>query len=87
MGPTTRNMSRQVKQETLENQVSNEMEVEEVVVALKATKFGQQQQPKVNGTTVKFQPVNGFETMMKSGVQQNISTRHQVRFLIRFCIS
>ena len=41
--------------------------------------FGQQQQ--VNGTTVKFQPVTGSDTMMKSGVQQNISTRHQVRFL------
>ena len=41
--------------------------------------FGQQQQ--VNGTTVKFQPMTGSDTMMKSGVQQNISTRHQVRFL------
>ena len=43
--------------------------------------FGQQQQ-QVNGTTVKFQPVTGSDTMMKSGVQQNISTRHQVRLLL-----
>ena len=39
--------------------------------------FGAAQQ--VNGTTVKFQPVTGSDTMMKSGVQQNISTRHQVK--------
>ena len=39
--------------------------------------FGQQQQ-QVNGTTVKFSPPTGSDTMMKSGVQQNISTRHQV---------
>ena len=38
--------------------------------------FGAAQQ--VNGTTIKFQPVTGSDTMMKSGVQQNISTRHQV---------
>ena len=42
--------------------------------------FGQQQQ-QVNGTTVKFQPVNGSDTMLKSGVLLNVSTRHQVRFL------
>ena len=42
--------------------------------------FGQQQQ-QVNGTTVKFQPVTGSDTMMKSGVHLNVSTRHQVRYL------
>ena len=39
------------------------------------TEFGQQ------GTTIKFQPVTGSDTMMKSGVLLNVSTRHQVRFL------
>ena len=38
--------------------------------------FGQQQQ--VNGTSIKFAPPQGSDTMMKSGVQQNINTRHQV---------
>ena len=43
--------------------------------------FGQQQQlQQVNGTTVKFNPPTGSDTMMKSGVQQNINTRHQVNF-------
>ena len=39
------------------------------------TEFGQQ------GTTIKFQPVTGSDTMMKSGVLLNVSTRHQVRYL------
>ena len=38
--------------------------------------FGQQQ---VSGTSVKFNPVTGTDTMMKGGVQTNINTRHQVR--------
>ena len=38
--------------------------------------FGQQQA--AVGTTIKFAPIQGTDTMMKSGVQQNISTRHQV---------
>ena len=38
--------------------------------------FGQQQQ--VNGSSIKFAPPQGSDTMMKSGVQQNINTRHQV---------
>ena len=45
--------------------------------------FGHQQQvighqQQVNGTTIKFNPPTGSDTMMKSGVQQNINTRHQV---------
>ena len=39
--------------------------------------FGQQQQ-QVNGSSIKFAPPQGSDTMMKSGVQQNINTRHQV---------
>ena len=45
--------------------------------------FGQQQQAAV-GTTIKFAPIQGTDTMMKSGVQQNISTRHQVSFSLLF---
>lgn len=41
--------------------------------------FGQQMQSQVNGTTVKFVPTTGNDTMMKDRVQQQISTRHQVR--------
>ena len=41
--------------------------------------FGQQQ---VSGTSVKFNPVTGTDTMMKGGVQTNINTRHQVRNFI-----
>jgi nuclear pore complex protein Nup98-Nup96 len=41
-----------------------------------AAPFGQQQQAPV-GTTVKFNPPTGTDTMMKSGNQQNINTRHQ----------
>jgi nuclear pore complex protein Nup98-Nup96 len=37
--------------------------------------FGQQQSPV--GTTVKFNPPTGTDTMMKSGGQQSINTRHQ----------
>jgi hypothetical protein len=43
--------------------------------------FGVQQQAAV-GTTIKFAPIQGTDTMMKSGVQQNISTRHQVSFFV-----
>ena len=39
--------------------------------------FGQQQQPAQVGTTIKFNPPTGTDTMMKSGSQQNINTRHQ----------
>lgn len=35
---------------------------------------GQQQQ--VVGTTIKFNPPTGNDTMMKSGTQQSIQTRH-----------
>ena len=30
-----------------------------------------------NGTTIKFNPPNGTDTMIKGGVSQNINTRHQ----------
>ena len=83
-------------QESLKNKVeeavavlqaqTDKMDVEEVVVVFESTDFGQQQQH-VNGTSVKFQPMTGFETIMKSGVEQNISTRFQVRFLRRIWIS
>ena len=42
--------------------------------------FGQQQQ--VSGTSFKFSPVTGTDTMMKSGVQTNINTRHQVIYVL-----
>lgn len=41
-----------------------------------AAPFGAQSS--VQGTTVKFTPPTGTDTMMKSGGQQNINTRHQV---------
>ena len=37
--------------------------------------FGQQQQP---GTTVKFNPPAGQDTMVKNGVTQNINTKTSV---------
>jgi nuclear pore complex protein Nup98-Nup96 len=30
-----------------------------------------------SGTTIKFNPTNGTDTMLKNGVSHNISTRHQ----------
>ena len=48
-----------------------------------STPFGQQQQQQQQqqqalvGTTIKFNPPTGTDTMMKSGSQQNINTRHQ----------
>jgi nuclear pore complex protein Nup98-Nup96 len=42
-----------------------------------ATPFGQQQQAAPVGTTIKFNPPTGTDTMMKSGGQQSINTRHQ----------
>jgi len=49
-----------------------------------ATPFGSTTTPfgaqaSVSGTTIKFTPPTGTDTMMKSGGQQNINTRHQVR--------
>ena len=38
--------------------------------------FGQQH---VSGTSIKFNPITGPDTMMKYGVQKNITARHQVR--------
>jgi nuclear pore complex protein Nup98-Nup96 len=50
--------------------------------ATTAAAFGQQQSPV--GTTVKFNPPTGTDTMMKSdGQQQNINTQHQCITLMK----
>lgn len=41
------------------------------------TAFGSNAAQVPNGTTIKFVPVTGTDTMMKNGVNQQISTRHQ----------
>ena len=40
-------------------------------------KINTNKQEQLSGTTVKFTPVTDTDTMMKSGVQTNINTRHQ----------
>uniref|UniRef100_A0A0K2U919 Nuclear pore complex protein Nup98-Nup96 n=1 Tax=Lepeophtheirus salmonis TaxID=72036 RepID=A0A0K2U919_LEPSM len=42
-----------------------------------ASSFGAPQQQQQAGTTVKFNPPSGTDTMLKSGITHNISTRHQ----------
>ena len=42
-----------------------------------ASAFGATTSQAPNGTTIKFVPVTGTDTMMKNGVNQQISTRHQ----------
>ncbi len=40
--------------------------------------FGGQQQQQVAGTTVKFNPLQGSDTMVKNNVSTTVNTRHQV---------
>ena len=45
------------------------------LILIKFVAFGAAQA--TNGTTIKFNPMAGQDTMMKGGVSQNINTRHQ----------